>query len=47
MEHINGWLAVFAAAFIKVKSKKSNFIDIGELGDNVPHVFLKLPYEGK
>lgn len=49
MEYINGGL-VFLLKFLKLtlfagmclKNKKPGvFLNIGELGDNVPHIFLK------
>ena len=60
MEQIIEWLAVliikalqipFLAGYTKLKNQKENeFLDLGELGDNVPYVFLQetvIPAEGR
>jgi len=50
MENLLEWLAValmkilhipFLAGYTKLKNQKeSDFLDLGELGDNVPYVFI-------
>ena len=49
MEHCWDWLVVlsnkmhilFIAGFYVTAKNKNHRFDLGEIGDNVPHVFLK------